>query len=180
MDGARFGNAVASLECSPAELTWKAGVNVLCFGGTKTGMLACEAVVFFDRSLSEEFAYRCKQSGQLASKMRYLAAQWVGMLETNAWLTRAAHANAMAQQLGARIATLQESTPQLISILYPVQANGVFVKMHPALLENVRKNGWEIYTFIGDSARLMCSWETSHADIDRLIADLQRESDKLR
>ena len=84
MDGARFGNAVVSLGCSPAELTWKAGVDVLCFGGTKTGMLACEAVVFFDRSLSEEFAYRCKQAGQLASKMRYLAAQWVGMLQEDA------------------------------------------------------------------------------------------------
>ena len=83
----------------PAEVTWKAGVDVLCFGGTKNGMAMGEAVVFFDRALSAEFDYRCKQAGQLASKMRFMAAQWVGMLETGAWLRHAGHANAMAQRL---------------------------------------------------------------------------------
>ena len=107
MDGARFANAVASLGCSPAELSWKAGVDVLCFGGTKNGMFCSEAVVFFDRSLSVEFAYRCKQAGQLISKMRFPAAQWVGMLDPSTtpagaalpWLKYAAHANAMAKRL---------------------------------------------------------------------------------
>jgi threonine aldolase len=164
---------VATLHCSPAELTWKSGVDVLCLGGTKTGMLACEAILFFDRALSEEFAYRCKQAGQLASKMRYLAAQWVGMLENNAWLTRAAHANAMAQRLEMQLRLLQLETPQLLDVLYPVQANGVFVTLHPKLIEGLRGCGWEFYTFIGDSARLMCSWETTEQDIDDLLADLK-------
>jgi threonine aldolase len=94
MDGARFANACASLGCSPAEMTWKAGVDLLCFGGTKNGMAVGEAVIFFDRELAADFDYRCKQAGQLASKMRFLAAPWVGMLEGGAWLNNAAHANA--------------------------------------------------------------------------------------
>jgi len=78
MDGARFANAVASLGCHPAELSWRAGVDVLCFGGAKNGMAVGEAVVFFNQELAEEFDYRCKQAGQLASKMRFLAAPWIG------------------------------------------------------------------------------------------------------
>jgi threonine aldolase len=173
MDGARFGNAVASLNCSPADLSWKSGVDVLCLGGTKTGMLACEAIIFFDRSLSEEFAYRCKQSGQLASKMRYLAAQWVGMLETGAWLTRAAHANSMALRLEERLRLLQNRSAHAPTVLFPVQANSVFVKLSANQLELLRQRGWEIYTFIGGAARLMCSWETTAQDIDRLMADIE-------
>jgi threonine aldolase len=173
MDGARFGNALASLGCSPAEVTWKAGVDVLCFGGTKTGMLACEAILFFDRSVSEEFAYRCKQSGQLASKMRYLAAQWVGMLENDAWLTRAGHANAMARLLETHLRSLSDQFPGLIKLIHPVQANAIFVSMDADLLSQLRLLGWEIYTFIGDGARLMCSWETGQSDVERLIGDLR-------
>jgi threonine aldolase len=89
MDGARFSNACASLGCSPAEMTWKSGVDVLCFGGAKNGMAMGEAVLFFDRSLATDFDYRCKQAGQLASKMRFLSAPWVGMLESGAWLRNA-------------------------------------------------------------------------------------------
>lgn len=84
MDGARFANACAHLGCAPAEITWKAGVDVLCFGGTKNGMAVGEAILFFDRALAEDFDYRCKQAGQLASKMRFLAAPWIGMLEGGA------------------------------------------------------------------------------------------------
>src|SRR6202012_1616627 len=93
MDGARFANAVAALGCHPADITWRAGVDVLCFGGTKQGLCVGEAVVFFDRALSADFAYRCKQAGQLASKMRFLAAPWVGMLESGARLANAERAN---------------------------------------------------------------------------------------
>jgi threonine aldolase len=173
LDGARFGNAVASLGCSPAEVTWRAGVDVLCFGGTKTGMLACEAVVFFDKALSQEFAYRCKQAGQLASKMRYLAAQWVGMLEDDAWLTHAAHANAMARLLEQRLLKLQLLAPHVVKILFPVQANSVFVKLPAEVLRTLKQKGWEIYEFIGNAARLMCSWETTKQDIDCLLEDLE-------
>ncbi len=89
MDGARFANACASLGCSPAEMSWKSGVDVLCFGGTKNGMAIGEAVLFFNREQATDFDYRCKQAGQLASKMRFLSAPWVGMLESGAWLRNA-------------------------------------------------------------------------------------------
>ncbi|KPB38089.1 Threonine aldolase [Pseudomonas savastanoi pv. phaseolicola] len=92
MDGARFSNACAFLEASPAELTWKSGVDVLCFGGTKNGMAVGEAILFFNHDLAEDFDYRCKQAGQLASKMRFLSAPWVGLLENDAWLKHARHA----------------------------------------------------------------------------------------
>ena len=96
MDGARFVNAVASLSVEPKEITWKAGVDVLCFGGTKNGTHVGDAVVFFNLELADEFAYRCKQAGQLASKMRFMSAPWVGMLEKGAWLKYGRQANAMA------------------------------------------------------------------------------------
>lgn len=172
MDGARLGNAVASLGCSPAELTWKSGIDVLCFGGTKTGMMACEAVLFFDRSLSKDFAFRCKQAGQVASKMRYLTAQWIGMLEGDAWLKHAAHANAMARQLASRLRELHSEVPHSINVLFPVQSNGVFVTIDPTVLKGLRHLGWELSTLVGDSVRLMCSWEAEQNDIDHFMDDI--------
>src|SRR5207253_4281335 len=106
MDGARFANAVASLGVAPKEITWKVGVDVLCFGGTKNGIAVGEAVVFFDRELAREFDYRCKQGGQLASKMRFLSAPWVGLLEDGAWLRHAKHSNDMAKRLESAIGRL--------------------------------------------------------------------------
>src|SRR3546814_10936496 len=91
MDGARFAHACATLQCAPADITWRAGVDVLCFGGTKNGMAAGEAIVFFDTALATDFDYRCKQAGQLASKMRFLAAPWTGLFESGAWLRNAEH-----------------------------------------------------------------------------------------
>ncbi|MDQ3814524.1 MAG: low specificity L-threonine aldolase, partial [Armatimonadota bacterium] len=99
MDGARFANAVSFLQVAPREISWQAGVDVLCLGATKNGSGVGEAVVFFDLDLAREFDYRCKQAGQLASKMRFLSAPWVGMLQDDAWLRHAAHANHMAKRL---------------------------------------------------------------------------------
>ena len=99
MDGARLANAVASLACKPADITWRAGVDVLCLGGVKNGLAVGEAVVFFDKALAAEFEWRVKQSGHLNSKMRLIAAPWVGLLESGAWLKNAWHANAMARRL---------------------------------------------------------------------------------
>ncbi len=169
VDGARFANAVASLGVAPKELTWKAGIDVLCFGGTKNGMAIGEAVIFFDKRLAEEFAYRCKQAGQLASKMRFLAAPWVGMLESGAWLSNAQHANACAARLEALLATLPG-----LHFLSPRQANSVFVELPSTIAEALRDRGWQFYTFIGDhGARLMCSWDTTEADIREFFHDLQ-------
>jgi threonine aldolase len=103
MDGARFANAVAALGCHPVDVTWRAGVDVLCFGGTKNGLPVGEAVVFFDRKLSEDFAYRVKQAGQLASKMRFISAPWLGLLEDDTWLANSRHANSMSKRLHERL-----------------------------------------------------------------------------
>jgi threonine aldolase len=169
MDGARFANAVAALDCHPADLTWRAGVDVLCFGGTKNGMAVGEAVIFFDRALSAEFAYRCKQAGQLASKMRFLAAPWVGMLRDGAWLRHAARANAQARRLHGLLAAIPGVTP-----LRPPQANSVFVTLPPGVADAVRARGWRFYDFIaGAGSRLMTAWDTSDADLEAFAADLR-------
>jgi threonine aldolase len=169
MDGARFANAVGGLGCRPADASWKAGVDVLCFGGTKNGMVMGEAVVFFDPALSAEFDYRCKQAGQLASKMRFMAAQWVGMLETGAWLRHATHANAMARRLESGL----RDAPG-VRVMFPVQANAVFAEMPPDLQATLRARGWDFYTFIGDGGvRLMCSWDTTPQDVDGLVQEIR-------
>src|SRR2546430_15212561 len=98
MDGARFANAVASLGVKPKEITWQAGVDVLSFGGTKNGTHVGDVVVFFNRDLAGEFEYRCKQAGQLCSKMRFLSAPWGGLLQDGAWLRNAARADSMARR----------------------------------------------------------------------------------
>jgi threonine aldolase len=175
MDGARFANAVASMTASTtlslADLTWRSGIDVLCFGGTKNGMALGEAILFFDRSLAEDFEYRCKQSGQLSSKMRYVSAQFLGLLETGAWLKNATHANACAAYLAERLAVLPE-----LSLISPRQANGVFVEMPPALIDALRRRGWHFYTFIGaGGARLMCSWNSTFERIDAFVEDVKTE-----
>jgi threonine aldolase len=168
MDGARFANACAGLGCSPAELSWKSGVDVLCFGGTKNGMAVGEAILFFDKDLAQDFDYRCKQAGQLASKMRFLSAPWVGMLKTGAWLRNAAHANECARYFATRI----EHLPN-VQIVSPVDANAVFISTSEASLESLRQRGWKFYTFIGGSARFMFSWDTKIERINMLCQDLQ-------
>jgi threonine aldolase len=170
MDGARFANAIASLGVSPKEVTWQVGVDVLCFGGTKNGLPIGDVVIFFNWQLGEEFDYRCKQSGQLASKMRYLSAPWVGMLTDNAWLTHARHANEAAARLQSRLSRVPG-----IEILFPRQANSVFVSLPAAWQQQLRDRGWHFYTFIGSvGARFMCSWSTTDAEVDALVADFEK------
>ena len=168
MDGARFANACASLGCTPAEMTWKSGVDVLCFGGTKNGMALGEAILFFDKKLAEDFDYRCKQAGQLASKMRFMAAPWVGMLDTGAWLNNARHANECARYLAGRIEGIEG-----IDIVAPPDANAVFVHAADEILEGMHQRGWKFYTFIGGAARFMCSWDTQRTRIDEFARDLR-------
>ncbi|HLA31431.1 MAG TPA: low specificity L-threonine aldolase, partial [Pseudomonas sp.] len=169
MDGARFANACAFLGCSPAELTWKAGVDVLCFGGTKNGMAVGEAILFFNKELAEDFDYRCKQAGQLASKMRFLSAPWVGLLQNQAWLKYARHANHCARLL----AELVSDVPG-VSLMFPVEANGVFLQLSEAALEALRAKDWRFYTFIGaGGARFMCSWDSEEARVRQLAADIR-------
>ena len=169
MDGARFANAVASLRCTPKEITWQAGVDVLCFGGTKQGLAVGEAVVFFNRDLAREFEFRCKQAGQLASKMRFLSAGWGGMLRDGAWLRHAAHANAMAARLDSAISNLPG-----VKKLFPREANSVFAELPIPVIKKLLAQGWLFYTFIGaGGCRFMCSWDTQPEDVDAFAADLR-------
>jgi threonine aldolase len=167
VDGARFSNAAASLGEAPKAITWQAGVDVLCFGGTKLGMANCETVIFFNRELAREFDYRCKQAGQLASKMRFLAAGWVGVLENGAWLKHAAHANRCAHLLATRFEKETGIVPA-----HPVEANAAFIPLPEDIAHGLRQRGWVIYNFIGGNVRFMCSWRTTEADIAALLADV--------
>ncbi|WP_017938892.1 threonine aldolase family protein [Zestomonas thermotolerans] len=170
MDGARFANACAFLGCSPAELSWRAGVDVLCFGGTKNGMAVGEAILFFNKALAEDFDYRCKQAGQLASKMRYLSGPWVGMLENGAWLRHAGHANRCARLLAELVADVPG-----VELMFPVEANGVFLQLSETAIRRLTDWGWRFYTFIGaGGARFMCSWDTEEARVRELAADIRR------
>jgi threonine aldolase len=169
VDGARFANAVASLGVAPADISWRAGVDVLSFGGTKNGLPFGEAIIFFDRALGEEFGRRRMQGGQLASKMRYLAAPWLGVLANGAWLRHATHANAMAKRLAEAIADVPGTR-----LLAPVEANGVFVDMPLAMIVALRERGWKFYEFTGATGiRLMCSWDTTPEIIDAFAADMR-------
>jgi threonine aldolase len=169
VDGARFANAVATLGIAPADLTWRAGVDVLTLGGTKAGMALGEAVIFFDRTLAEEFDYRCKQAGQLASKMRFLAAPWIGMLRDGALLRYAQHANSCAQLLARQLEAIDG-----VQVVHPCQANAVFVRMPLELTEALHARGWHFYTFIGSGqARFMCSWSTREEDVLAFAAEVR-------
>jgi threonine aldolase len=168
MDGARFANAVASLGCAPKAITWEVGVDVLCFGGTKNGTAAGELVIFFEKELSQEFDYRLKQGGQLGSKMRFLAAPWLGLLTDDVWLRNAQHANRMARNLADRLRNEAK-----IEILFPVEANAVFVRMNDQLAGYLQSRGWYFYKFVEpDIYRLMCSWSTTNKAISDFIADI--------
>jgi threonine aldolase len=173
MDGARYANAVASLGVTPKEISWKAGVDVLCFGGTKNGIAVGEAVVFFNRELAKEFDYRCKQGGQLASKMRYLSAPWVGVLQDGAWLRYAGHSNAMAKRLESALRKIPS-----VKIVHPVQTNAVFATIPDKIVNGMYERGWKFYTHVGSQgeARLMCSWDTTPEDVDEFAADLAAET----
>ncbi len=167
MDGARFANACAHLGCDPADITWRAGVDVLCFGGTKNGMAVGEAILFFDPTLAQDFDYRCKQAGQLASKMRFLAAPWIGLLDSGAWLRNAERGNACAARLAAQVQGLPG-----VSLMFPVQANAVFLQAPAAVLAGLRERGWLFYTFIGGGARFMFAWDAQEERVDALAQDI--------
>src|SRR5947208_2320623 len=137
VDGARFANAVASLNCAPKAIAWEVGVDVLCFGGTKNGTAAGELVIFFKKELSREFDYRVKQAGQLGSKMRFLAAPWLGLLTGDVWLRNAEYANRAARQLADRLPNGAK-----LEGVFPVEANAVFVSMDDRLVTSLQAHGW--------------------------------------
>jgi threonine aldolase len=162
MDGARFANAVAALDCRPAEITWRAGVDLLSFGATKNGALAAEAIVCFDPVLAEEIARRRKRSGHLFSKGRYAAAQLLAYVENGLWLRLAQRANSLARKLG-------DAAASYVSV--SVESNQVFIRPGAAALATLRKQGALFYDWGGEGsgeARLVVSWHQPEAEIDAM------------
>lgn len=168
MDGARFANAVAALGCTPADLTWRAGVDALSFGATKNGALAAEAVIFFDPDLARDFGYRRKRGGHLLSKMRFLSAQLEAYLADDLWLRNARHANAMAARLAAGLAALPGAR-----LSHPVEANEVFAELPVEVIAGLERAGFGFYRWDGESGRqlrLVAAFDTRREDVDALIA----------
>jgi threonine aldolase len=157
LDGARLANAAAA--GFDLRAIGPMGLDVAVLGGTKAGSTPSEAIVLLDKTLSRRFGARLKHGGQLVSKGRYLAAPWLGLLENGAWVTRAAHANAMAKRLAALMP---------FAVIHPVEANAVFVDMDEAALERLKGAGWFVYRFIDGTVRFMCSWATTAEAVDEL------------
>ena len=173
MDGARFANAVAALNCTPKEITWQLGFDVLSFGGTKNGTGGGELVVFFKKELAREFDYRAKQAGQLASKMRFLAAPWAGLLTAGVWLKNAQRANASAASLARKLRDIGGYEP-----VVPREANAIFLRMPESLVARLHERGWHFYKFIEpDVYRLMCSWALTERELDEFVSDVETLQD---
>lgn len=170
VDGSRFFNAAASLGCSIRQMSTDIGLDILSLGGTKAGMMYGEAVVVFNKDLSKDIAYKHKQSMQLASKNRFIAAQFEALLSNELWRKHAAHANAMAQKLHAALSAIDR-----VRITKPVQANGVFA-IHP---EEWNETMWQLSPYYVwdehiNEVRLMCSWDTTEQEVDDFIAAMKR------
>ena len=161
LDGARIANAVASTNESLASLTWQAGVDVMSFGGTKNGLMAAEAIVVFDKELAQSYKYLRKQGMQLASKMRFMSAQFLAYFENDLWLQNARHANDMAKLLANNVLNISQ-----IELCYPVEANGVFAKIPASLIEPLQKESFfYVWNEANNEVRWMTSFDTKESDI---------------
>ncbi len=175
MDGARFANALVHLGCSPAEATWKQGVDVLTFGATKNGAMSAEAVVFFDPAGAQDFAHRRKRAGHLWSKMRFISAQLLAYLDNDLWLSNARNANAMASRLGAGLRNFAG-----VRLLQPVEANEVFAALPEAMAAGLEQQGFGFYRWhlspVRDAVpiRLVTSWATREAEVEGFLAAASR------
>jgi threonine aldolase len=165
MDGARFANAVATLGCAPAAITWRAGVDALSFGATKNGALAAEAVVFFDPAKAGELGFRRKRAGHLLSKLRFVSAQLDAYLANDLWLRNARHANAMAARLGGGLAALPGAR-----LLHPVEGNEVFAELTEPAIERLRAAGFGFYRRGATPVlRLVTAFDTDPAAVEALL-----------
>jgi len=172
MDGSRFANALVAAGGTAAELTWKSGIDVLSFGGSKNGGMFLEAVVFFDLRLAEDFRFRRKRAGQLVSKGRFLSAQMLAYLKDDLWLANARHANACAAELGRGLASLSG-----VTVSHHVTANAVFATMPRKTFEAVQKAGAEFWEYPVPGTpedavhcRFVTSWATPAEDVGRVVA----------
>lgn len=171
MDGARFANAVASLQCSPAEMTWQLGVDILSFGATKNGCMAAEAIVLFDTQLIEQAKFRQKRAGQLLSKQRFLAAQLLAYLKDDLWLENARIGNRQMQQLAVKLKRIEG-----VSLPDSIDSNMMFAKFTQAQNQALERAGLAGYIYEDGRMRLVCSWATQTAEIDQFVACVEQAS----
>jgi threonine aldolase len=164
MDGARFANAVARLGCSPADLTWRAGLDALSFGFVKNGGMSAEALIFFGSQHAQATLYRRKRAGHLLSKGRFMAAQILAMLEEDVWLRNARAANESAGRLAAAAGE---------RLVLPVEANEIFLKVTPEEAVKLRGQGFDFYDWGVGEARLVTSWDSDPAHVEALAAAIE-------
>ncbi len=167
MDGARFANALVTLGCAPADITWRAGVDVLTLGATKNGALAAEAVIFFDPAKAGAFEFLRKRGGHLFSKMRFVSAQLEAYLTDDHWLENGRHANALAKRLAEGLADLPG-----IELLNPVEANELFLALPDAVVEGLEARGFRFYSWgkVGEKqVRLVTAFNTRQEDVEAFI-----------
>ena len=166
MDGARFANALVSLDCSPAEMTWKSGIDVLSFGATKNGCLAAEAIIFFKKDLVGNVAFLMKRAGHLLSKMRFVSAQLDAYITNDVWLKNARRANDMGKRLSEGL-----NQHKNIELAYPTDANEIFVKMPKDIIDQLNSEGYTINDdeWDGNAVRLVTAWNTDSSDIDTFL-----------
>ena len=166
MDGARFANALVSLDCSPAEMTWKSGIDVLSFGATKNGCLAAEAIIFFKPELVGNLPFLMKRAGHLLSKMSFVSAQLDAYITNEVWLRNAKHANAMGKKLSQGL-----DQHKNIELAYPTDANEIFVKIPKDIIDQLNSEGYKINDdeWDGKAVRLVTAWNTSLSDIETFL-----------
>jgi len=169
MDGARFANALARLGCSPAEATWRSGIDIMSFGATKNGGALCDAIVVFASDLADGLAVQLRRAGQVWSKMRFASAQLIAYVENGRWLDMARSSNAIA----ARIAAGLSDTPAA-RLLAPVEANEIFLELPSMTMDRLEADGFQFYRRSQSLARFVCRFDTTAAEGDALLTALTR------
>ena len=173
MDGARFANALVSLDVTPAEMTWKSGIDVLSFGATKNGCMAAEAIIFFKPELVGNLSFLMKRAGHLLSKMRFVSAQLDAYISNDVWLKNAKHANKMGKKLSEGL----NANPK-IELAYPTHANEVFVKCPRPIIEHLNSEGYKMNEeeLDGKAVRLVTAWNTEENDVDQLLETISQKN----
>ena len=173
MDGARFANALVSLGATPAEMTWKSGIDVLSFGATKNGCIAAEAIIFFKPEVVGNLPFLMKRSGHLLSKMRFVSAQLDAYISNDVWLRNAKHANNMGKKLSEGL----NSNPN-IELAYPTQANEVFAKFPKPVIEHLNSKGYKMNEeeLDGKAVRLVTAWNTKESDVNQLLETISQKN----
>ena len=173
MDGARFANALVSLDCSPAEMTWKSGIDVLSFGATKNGCIAAEAIIFFKKDLVGNVAFLMKRAGHLLSKMRFVSAQLDAYITNDVWIKNARHANKMGKRLSEGLNNYSD-----INLSYPTEANEIFATFPRNKIDNLNSEGYTINEdeWDGKAVRLVTAWNTKDNDVDEFLEILKKSN----